>query len=498
MACRVSTRRKHRRGMTTPLTAPATTRAVVLGGSLAGLLAARVLADHFDEVLVVDRDDVLAASDEPRRGVPQGAHLHALLLGGLQAVERLLPGWTETMRARGATVGDVVSHAAWWFPHGRLAGPQAGVDGVAASRPLVEAEVRRRVAAIPNVRLRGRTDVAGVVADADRRRVVGARLVDRAPGSAATAVPADLVVDATGRGSRTPAWLAELGYPPPPEEQADLGVTYVTRQFRVGPFDPALSAYVVTLCPPERRSGILQRVEGDRWILTLAGHGGESAPADLDGFRTYARSLPLAELAAVADTAEPLGDAVTYRFPAGRWRHYERCDRLPEGLVVLGDAVCSFDPTFGQGMSSAAMQVEVLQRELAAGPTGLGRRVAAGAAGVARSPWLLATGTARRMPGMPRKPLPERVLDRYLSRLVRVATYDDVVAVAFLRVVNLAAPPPSLLSPRVAARVLAHGTAGTTGTRRTTGTAPPGPGLPAPLPADADRGIPSRDGRLPG
>jgi 2-polyprenyl-6-methoxyphenol hydroxylase-like FAD-dependent oxidoreductase len=484
--------------MTTHPSASATTRAVVLGGSLAGLLAARVLSDHYDEVLVVDRDDVLAAGDEPRRGVPQGPHLHALLLGGRQVVERLLPGWTEAMRARGAVVGDVVSQAAWWFPHGRLAGPESGMNAVVASRSLVEGEVRRQVLAIGNVELRGRTDVAGIVADADRRRVVGARLVDRSPGSAATAVPADLVVDATGRGSRTPAWLAELGYPPPPEERADVGVTYVTRHFRAGPDDPPLAAYVVTLCPPQRRTGALQLVEGDRWILTLAGHDGESAPTDLDGFRAYARSLPLAEIAAVADAAEPLGDAVTYRFPAGRWRHYERCERLPEGLVVLGDAVCSFDPTFGQGMSSAAMQVEVLRRELAAGTAGLGRRVAAGAAGVAHAPWLLATGTARRMPGMPRKPLPERILDRYLSRLARVATYDDDVAVAFLRVVNLAAPPPSLLSPRVAARVLARGRAGRAGTTRTVGTAPPGPGVPAHLPADADRGIPSRDGRLAG
>jgi 2-polyprenyl-6-methoxyphenol hydroxylase-like FAD-dependent oxidoreductase len=477
--------------MTTSPTASATTRAVVLGGSLAGLLAARVLADHYDEVLVVDRDDVLAAGDEPRRGVPQSAHVHALLLGGLQAIERLLPGWTEAMRARGASVGDAVSDAAWWFPHGRLAGPEAGVDAVAASRALIEREVCRRVAAIANVHLRARTDVAGIVADADGR-VVGARLVDRAPGSSATAVPADLVVDATGRGSRTPAWLAELGYPAPPEERADLGLTYVSRQFRAGPLDPPLTAYVVTLCPPERRSGVLQRLEGDRWILTLAGHLGESAPTDLDGFRAYARSLPLAEIAAVADTAEPIGDALTYRFPTGRWRHYERCDRLPDGLVVLGDAVCSFDPAFAQGMSSAAMQVEVLQRVLRDGGGDIGARVAAGAADVARVPWTLTTGIVRRMPGMPRKPLPERVLDRYLSRLVRVATHDDDVAVAFLRVVNLAAPPPSLLSPRIAARVLVRGRG------RTARSAPSGPGLPAPLPVAADPGIPSRDGHLAG
>jgi 2-polyprenyl-6-methoxyphenol hydroxylase-like FAD-dependent oxidoreductase len=477
--------------MTTSPTAPPASRAVVLGGSLTGLLAARVLADHYTEVLVVDRDDLPTAGDEPRRGVPQSAQLHALLLGGLQAIERLLPGWTESMRARGAIVGDAVSQAAWWFPHGRLAGPDAGMDAVAASRPLIEGEVRRRVLTIGNVHLRCRTDVAGIVTEAGGR-VVGARLVDRAPGSAATAVPADLVVDATGRGSRTPAWLAELGYAPPPEERADLGVTYVTRQFRVGPADPPLTAYVASLCPPARRSGVLLRQEGDRWILTLAGHLGESAPTDLDGFRAYAHTLPLAEIAAVADTAEPIGDALTYRFPTGRWRHYERCDRLPDGLVVLGDAVCSFDPAFAQGMSSAAMQVEVLQRVLRDGGGDVGARVAAGAADVARIPWTLTNGIFHRMPGMPRKPLPERVLDRYLSRLVRVATYDDDVAVAFLRVVNLSAPPPSLLSPRIAARVLVRGRG------RTARSAPSGPGLPAPLPVAADPGIPSRDGRLAG
>src|SRR4051812_35812820 len=373
-------------------------RAVVLGGSFAGLLAARVLADHYGEVLVVDRDDLLAAGDEPRRGVPQGAHLHGLLLGGLQAIERLLPGWTDAMRARGAHVNDVVANTAWWFPHGRLAMPHSGVDAVAASRTLMEGEVRRRVLAIANVRPRARTDIAGIVADADHRRVVGVRLVDRAPGSAATSVPADLLVDATGRGSPTPAWLEELGYPAPPEEQADPRGTYVTPRFRAGPADPPLTVYVNTLRPPDPRSGVLLREENGRWILTLAGHLGETPPVDLDGFRAYARTLPAPEIAAVAERAEPLGDPISYRYPVSRWRHYERCDRLPAGLVVIGDAVCSFDPTFGQGISSAAMQVEVLQRALCEGGPDLGRRVAKGAADVARTPWRLATGTAQRFP----------------------------------------------------------------------------------------------------
>jgi len=211
---------------------------------------------------------------------------------------------------------------------------------------------------------------------------------------------------------------------------------------------------------------------------------------DLGDFRAFARRLPAPEIGAVA-AGEPLGDPATFRFPTSRWRHYERCDSLPTGLVVIGDAVCSFDPTFGQGMSAAALEAEVLQREIAAGREGVERRVAAGVAGVASIPWTLATGTARRLPGMPPKPLAERVLDRYLSRLVRVATDDEAVATAFMRVVNLVAKPPSLLAPPVAARVLLHRSEGR-------GLGAPGPVVPVALPPAARADLPSRDERLAG
>jgi 2-polyprenyl-6-methoxyphenol hydroxylase-like FAD-dependent oxidoreductase len=495
--------RAHRRRMTNRTKNTATThhpaprdRAVVLGGSFAGLLAARVLADHFAEVLVVDRDglDGLGvAGDLPRRGVPQGTQVHGLLVGGFSAVERLLPGYAAGLAARGANVGDVATGADWWFPFGRLARPTtASLTGVTASRPLLEGEIRRRVTAIPNVRLLGSTDVAGIAATPDGTRVTGARLVSRSPGSAAAIVPADLVVDATGRGSRTPTWLADLGYPAPPEERLELNITYVSRLFAVRPGDTDANAVVVTLRPPDPRTGVLLRQEGGRWLLTVAARLGDPAPMDIDGFRAFARTLPAPELAAVAER-EPLTDAVSFRYRTSRWRHYERCERLPAGLVVLGDAVCSFDPTFGQGMSSAALQAEVLQRELAAGPDGLERRVARGAADVARIPWTLATGTARRLPGMPPKSFAERQLDRYLARLVGAATTDETLALAFLRVVNLLAEPSSLLAPRVVRRVLTA--------RRPAGApsgAVSGPHVPADLPRVPAGDLPSADGRLAG
>jgi flavin-dependent dehydrogenase len=451
------------------------TRAVVLGAGFAGLLAARVLADHFAEVLVVDRDDVIAAGAAPRRGVPQGTQVHGMLLGGREAIERLLPGWTEALAARGATVGDVSADLAWWFAPGRLVRATSGMTVVTAGRPLLEDEVRRRVTALPNVRVRGGTDVVGVTATPDGGRVTGVRLVDRTPGAAATSLPAGLVVDATGRGSRAPAWLADLGHAPPPEERLDVGIGYVSRLFPARPGDPDLRVCVVALRPPDPRSGVLARQEGDRWILTLGARLGHPVPADLAEFRAVARALPAPEPAAIAGR-EPIGGPAVHRFPVMRWRHYERCRRLPAGLVVLGDAVCSFDPTFAHGMSVAALQAEVLRRELAAGRDGLERRVARGAAEVAAVPWALVSGTVRRFPGMPPKPLRERLLDRYLARLVTTATRDDVVATAFLRVVNLVAPPRSLLAPRLARRVLAaRVTAGGAAGRAAPGALPPEP-----------------------
>ena len=464
-----------------------TSRAVVLGGSLAGLLAARVLADHYAEVLVVDRDDVAAAGAEPRRGVPQGQHPHAVLLGGALAIERLLAGWTDALAARGALCGDIAGDAEWYCSGGPLRRPRRGLTAIVASRPLIEDEVRRRVVALPRVTLRGGVDVAGLVASEDGRRVIGARLVDRAPGSAATAVPADLVVDATGRGSRTPAWLAELGHAGPPEERVDLDLTYVTRTFRGGPDllgGPVVS--VVGARPADSHSGVALAREGGQWIVALIGHRGTAAPTDLEGFRAYADALPSRRIGRLVRTAEPLGDARVFRFPASRWRHYERRG-LPAGLVVLGDAVCSFDPAFGQGMSSAAQQAEVLQRVLADGADGaaLGRRVAAGAARVISVPWTLTVGVARRFPDLPPKPLPARVLDRYLDRLLRVATVDDEGTLAYLKVVNLVAEPPSLLAPRIAWRVLSR-----------PAPASGGPGMPGDLPPAAVADLPSAHGRL--
>jgi 2-polyprenyl-6-methoxyphenol hydroxylase-like FAD-dependent oxidoreductase len=441
-------------------------RAVVLGGSLAGLLAARVLADHLDEVVVVDRDDLDCDLTGPRRGVAQSRHTHGLLVRGTDAIESIVPGFTAGLLARGALRADVLSRSRWLMSDNILCREPSGLVGLLASRTLVESEVRRRVAPLANVVLLGSHDIVGLRPSPDGGRVAGVvlatgrRPVREQPDSdaqpPARELAADLVVDATGRGSRAPRWLADLSYPVPGETVVEAKVQYVTRLFRSrrGVLDD-LDADIVGTRPASGRAGVALRQEGDRWTVTLAEQFGGQPPTDLDGFRAFSHTLPTEGIATIAERCEPLGDAVRFSYPASRWRHWETLDRRLEGLVVIGDAVCSFNPIYGQGMSSAAQQVLVLRDLLQArGVHDLGARSAKEFARVVATPWALATGSDRRFPGQPPKPLVERLMDRYLDRLLAVATEDPVVTKAFGRVLNLLEAPPSLLAPRLAWQVL--------------------------------------------
>jgi 2-polyprenyl-6-methoxyphenol hydroxylase-like FAD-dependent oxidoreductase len=437
-------------------------RAVVLGGSLAGLLSASVLARHFDQVVIVERDTVTAPGD-PRRGVPQGRHTHGLLVGGSLAMERLLPGLSQDVVDRGGFMVDLNARFRWWLggkEHARFDGGQ--MYGLLASRPLIEGAVHQRVSRLPNVFLLGGYDVTGLVGSADRTRITGAKVASRTPGLEDTsglieagAIPGDLVVDATGGGSRAAAWLAELGCPAVKETVVDVGLTYVTRWFRSRPgVLDHLDADIVGSDHRGPRGGVALRQEDDVWSLTLSGSFGERPPSELAGFQEYARSLPIQGPAEIATKCEPIGDARTFRYPSSRWRHWEKLSGRPEQFLAIGDAFCSFNPIYGQGMSSAALQAEALAEVLDGGLPGLSARAAKACARVVATPWALSTGPDRRHVSHPVKPWPERLLDRYLDRLLAVAADNREVKFAFNRVLNLLATPPSLFRPGVVVRVL--------------------------------------------
>ena len=435
-------------------------RAVVLGAGMAGLLAARVLADSYGQVTMVDRDQL---PDTPmhRRGVPHGRHLHALAARGQQTLEELFPGLTAELVAHGAPVGNLLTDARLYLSGHRLRQADTGLVLLCASRPFLESHIRARLRTIPNVVFLDRCNVVGLATTPDGGRVTGARVLRRADGSAEEVLAADLVVDATGRGSRTPAWLDELGYPRPEREQIRIGLGYATRIYRL----PAAAldgdlAVLQAATPQHPRTGAIQALEGDRWMLTLAGILGDHPPTDPAGFLAFARSLRFPDIHQAIRDAEPLEDPVGFRFPASVRHRYERLDRFPDRLLVLGDAVASFNPIYGQGMSVAAIEALALRRYLERGIEPQPRRWFRDLARVVDVPWEMAAGGDLVFPGVQgRRTRKVRLISTYLARLHAAAAHDAHLAIAFIRVAGLVAPPQSLLRPGVVLRVLRNGLA---------------------------------------
>jgi 2-polyprenyl-6-methoxyphenol hydroxylase-like FAD-dependent oxidoreductase len=433
-------------------------QAVVLGGSMAGLLAARVLSDHFDCVTLIERDR-FPDDAQNRRGVPQGRHAHALLSRGERIISRLFPGFTSALADAGATVLDIGTDARWYHFGGYKVRFKSGITGPAQSRPLIEHEVRRRVLARSNVASLDGHEIVGLVASDDCARVTG--VTYREAGREERHLSADLVVDATGRGSRAPAWLEAIGFRRPEESEVKIGVGYTSRVFRRRPGDVEGAKLVVCLPTPprERKMGALFPIEGERWMATLGGWLGEHAPADEEGFLQFARSLPTPEIACVVATAEPLTDFATHKLPSNLRHHYEKLPRLPERFLVVGDAVSSFNPIYGQGMTVAALEAEALETSLRERPRGdlrgLPRRFFSRAAKAVDIPWAFAVGEDFRYPEVTGpKPRGTDLLNWYVTRVHRRSLVDAVVYRAFLEAMAMLRPPTTLFHPRIVARVL--------------------------------------------
>jgi 2-polyprenyl-6-methoxyphenol hydroxylase-like FAD-dependent oxidoreductase len=429
-------------------------RAIVIGASMGGLLAARALADHYGEVTVVERD-VLPDTYEPRKGVPQGRHTHGLLARGREVLEQLFPGFTEEMVAQGATTGDIVDKVLW-FNHGfYLCNAPSKMLGLAISRPMLEGSVRRRVLQLPNVRLRERCDVLEPAFDRSQGRVSGVRVQSRGGSDGTQMMNADLVVDASGRGSSSPAWLDALGYPKPREEQIKINLGYATRQYRRLPEHlRGMRGAIIAACPPDWRFGAILAQEGDRWIVTLGGYLGDQAPTDDNGFVAFARSLQKPEIFDVVRVAEPLCPLMPYQFSANLRRRYEELSRFPAGFLVFGDALCSFNPVYGQGMTVACVESLALRECLAAGTQEIAGRFFRAASQLIDIPWQIAVGSDLQHPRVEGKRTTQvRFINWYIAKLYRAAQDDVVLASRFLEVANLMRRPTALLDPQIAFRV---------------------------------------------
>lgn len=429
-------------------------RAVVLGASVAGLLAARLLSGSYREVTLVDRD-VLSGADGPRRSAPQGRHIHGLLARGQQVLEELFPGLTQELGELGVPVCDFGTGLSWYFSGRLMKKTETGLICVSAARPLLEERVRRRVGALSNVTMLERTDIVGVTAAPDNSRITGVRI--HPAGGREQVLAADLVVDASGRGSRSPRWLAELGYPRVPEDLVEIDLTYTTADFKAPlPFDPiGDGAGLVCVATPARPRGATLARLHDRYSLSLYGLLGDRAPTDREGFLAYAETMPVPEIHQAVEHAEMITDPVAMHFPANVRHRYEKMARLPEGLLVMGDAACVFNPIYAQGMTVAAIEATVLRKHLDLGRPPRPRDFFRDLSAVIDAPWDMAVGGDLGYPGVQgRRTMKVRMGNFYLPRLQAAAVGDGVLSNAFLRAAGLVDPPTALMRPAVVSRVL--------------------------------------------
>jgi 2-polyprenyl-6-methoxyphenol hydroxylase-like FAD-dependent oxidoreductase len=433
-------------------------RAVVVGGSMAGLCAARALAPAFQEVVVLERDP-LAGEPTVRGGAPQTGQPHVLLEAGRATLEDLFPGFTEAVLAEGGLLIDAGTDMQEYNRGGFLADPGERFPTLCASRPLMEHVVREAVGDHESIRLHGNRRFTDYVTNGTAD-VTGVAF--RGPDGAELTLAADLVVDATGRSSRTPRWLDEHGYEPPTVEEVTIDVTYSTGRVERPPDDRRVLA-VPPVAPRTRGAGLIP-VEDGRWEVILQGVHGEDPPTDRDGAVAFAEQLPGPEIGQLLRSQRWVSDELEqYPYPASRRHRYDSLDRVPDNLVVLGDALASFNPIYGQGMSVAALEAVLLHQALAdGGSDGTPERFFDRASSLVDVVWQTVVGGDFQFPETtgPR-PVGTGLSNWYVDRLVRQAHDDPVVSRAFAKVTRLEEPPSALFRPGIAWRVL-----GPTGGRR--------------------------------
>lgn len=426
--------------------------AIVIGASMSGLLAARALETVFSQVTVIEKD-TLHELGAPRRSVPQGQHAHGLLACGRDVMEGLFCGVSDELVESGALRVDYLRDMMWVNDGQPLRSGPSAIGGLLFSRPRFEEHIRSRLLKSKNVKLIAGASVTALLTSPDKRRVIGVTYIHA--GGSPSELTADLVIDASGRGSHSPAWLREMGYESPREEKVTVGVTYTTCTFRreAGDLGGKLGV-VVAASPPDWRCGAMLAQEGDRWITSIGGYFGDRAPTDREGYCAFARTLPVPHIAEIIAGAEPLTPFTTYNFIASLRRHYEELTSFPEGYLVVGDALCSFNPIYGQGMTVASLEARVLGSLLKQKRAGMPRRFFKLAKGLIDVPWDIAVGNDLQHPrAVSTQTMRLRLMNWYLGHLKQRLPEDLELSRAFLGVSNMTEPPSKLFHPQVVGRL---------------------------------------------
>lgn len=428
--------------------------AVIIGGSIGGLLAAAALAERFEKVQIIERDRY-DPSVHVRKGVPQSAHVHGFLSTGKESMERLLPGITARVIAAGGAEGDMLTDAAFYVGGQRFVPGTSGIVGLVASRSLIEKVVREMVSALPNVDIHYGMSVDSLIYFEGVSQVIGVKASSTGKPNSGREFVGDLIVDASGRGSRSVRWLEDMGFPAPLSESIDVDVTYTSAWFRRNP-DDNLGVRAVFCAPTADNpvpAGMMEQ-EDNRWVVSCGGYGGNSAPDNIEGFLAYLKQYVAPEVHRVVSQCEVLVEPTQFRIKTSKRNRYDKLKRFPEKYVVLGDALCSFNPVYGQGMTIAAAEAEILKKLVSSSIDRLGPRFFKQAIRMTDNAWEFAVASDLAIPSvLGKRPFGFALANRYVDRMMKAASQNLSVAIDVLKVVHLIDSPLALMSPSMLLRV---------------------------------------------
>lgn len=434
-------------------------QAIVIGASFSGLCAARILNDHFEQVWILEKDPLDAS---PRRGVPQYLHSHVLLSQGFTELKALFPQLEDALLEKGALKTDIGTYVRWYQWGGWKRNFQTGTGALSCSRALLETTLREQVLALPHVKLLTGHKALGLLAQEEGRAGASITGVKVQTPEGEKSLEAQLVADCSGRGSHASQWLTALGYAPPEVSEIPAKVGYVTCRYETPVPDPLeQQALIISpAAPREQRAGVVLPIENHQWSVTVAGWCSDHPEPTHEALVKFAQSLPVPDLHQILIKAKPVSEPIRHLIPSSQRKHFERLRAFPRGFLVMGDALCSFNPTYGQGITVAVLEAGSLQECLAESQGELKdvwrwffKRIQA----AVNTAWSMVELEDSRF--FPEYPLSgsKKLLQRYLTRLHRAATQDDLVALAFYRVLNMIDPPQALFHPRVLWRVLSKG-----------------------------------------
>ncbi|WP_372370763.1 FAD-dependent oxidoreductase [Candidatus Uabimicrobium sp. HlEnr_7] len=424
--------------------------AIILGAGMAGLLSAKVASQHFAKVTLIDKD--LFPTDVcPRKGVPQAVHLHVLLQRGLFILNELFSGIENDLVAKGAVQIDWAKDSLWMNPFGWIPRFDSDLIAYTCSRWMLEHTVRERVMAIRNITICPQTEWKDFIIDAQNEICGVVVEVNKEEQQ----IHGDLVIDTTGKNSKTIKTLEQHGFPAPPESRINSYLGYGSRHYRIPDGNRDWKQLYIQMKPPQSfRGGVLQPIEGNRWIATLIGANKDYPPADEEAFLSFAKSLRSPNFYEAIRNAEPLSKVYCYRNTESRLRHFHKMAKIPIGLVCIGDSVCAFNPVYGQGMTVSAISAQILDsclNKTSISRSQFSRTFYKKLSKVNSMPWLIANSEDSRILSSSGQKMSfsYKLIHSFLDRVLYSATLQPNIHKSFLKILHMTEPMYSLANPKI-------------------------------------------------